>query len=141
MNTYFNPNTQEKKSRDELKLLYNISFPEDLELLEMDNQKWHLLHQGVYPDFYNGQTVVPSTIELIDGHYTQTYDVIGEPQAVEQSIPDRLTDIEDMLKHIRNTQEDLEQLSENETPVSERLNDLENAIIEIAEILMEKENG
>ena len=141
MNTYYNPNTKEKKSRDALKLQYNTSFPQDLEVFQAEDQEWHLLHQGVYPDFYNGQTVVPSNIELIDGHYTQTYDVIGEPQAVEQSIPNRLTDIEDMLKNIRDTQKDLEYLSENETPVSERLNDLENAIIEIAELLMEKENG
>lgn len=141
MNTYYNPITKEKKSRDALKLQYNISFPQDLEVFQVEDQEWYFLHQGVYPDFYNGQTVVPSSIELIDGHYTQTYDVIGEPQTVEQSIPNRLTDIEDMLKSIRDTQQDLESLSENDTPISERLNDLENAIIEIAELLMEKENG
>lgn len=141
MNTYYNPITKEKKSRDALKLQYNISFPQDLEIFQVEDQEWYFLHQGVYPDFYNGQTVVPSSIELIDGHYTQTYDVIGEPQTVEQSIPNRLSDIEDMLKSIRDTQQDLESLSENDTPISERLNDLENAIIEIAELLMEKENG
>lgn len=135
---YYNPTSNEKKSREDLKSLYNISFPENLELFEYDNQSWYLIHQGVFPDFYNGQTVIPSSIELINGYYTQTYDVIGEPKAQEQSIPDRLTDIEDMLKHIKDTQQDLEQLSENETPISERLNYLENAIIEIAEILMEK---
>lgn len=90
---YYNPETQEKLSRTELKARLNVSFPKNVE----EVSGWYLLHNGAYPAFENGQSVVPATIELVDGKYVQTFSVIGSAVPFAPTVEERLDDIEDAL--------------------------------------------
>lgn len=90
---YYNPSTQEKKSRMELKALLHASIPSGLEQVG----DWYLLHNGTAPATEYGQSIAPDTVELIDGKYTQTFKVVGTPQTPEETVEDRLTNIEDAL--------------------------------------------
>ena len=134
---YYNPETREKLDRRQLKALLNMSFPEGEEQVE----GWYLLRNGEAPETVYGEHVVPGDIELIDGHYVQTYEVAGVPLPRPQALEDRLTDIENALTAIHDTQTDLEHLSENGVSVSERLSELEDAIVELAELITEVDNG
>ena len=133
MSAYYNPETKEKLVREQLMALLNTSIPEG----EEEVFGWRLVHDGVAPDIYYGQRIVPGGIELIDGNYVQTYDVAGNPAPVPQDPADRLTDIEDMLSSLRDTQQDLVELNESGTTVSARLAEIEDAIVELASIITE----
>ena len=90
---YYNPNTKEKLYRDELKNLLHASFPVNAE----EVQGWFLLQNGPAPATEYGQSIAPDAIELIDGHYVQTYVVTGTPLTPEPTLEERLDDIEDAL--------------------------------------------
>lgn len=97
---YYNPDTQEKLSRTELKSLLNASFPQDAE----EVGGWHLLHNGSAPEVQEGQSIAASAIELVDGKYVQTWEVSGT--AVEESAEDvtgtetRIAALEDAIAEL-----------------------------------------
>lgn len=73
---------------------------------------WYLLHNGAAPATEYGQSIEADTIELVNGVYVQQYRVVGTPQEPVESY---------------------EELLES------RLSDVEDALIELAEILTEGE--
>ena len=93
---YYNPTTQEKLTRDELKRHLNMSFPIQQESIE----GWFLIHNDSIPNISNGQTLTPSTIELVNGHYVQTYTVSGSAQAPSITLEERIQELEEALLEI-----------------------------------------
>ena len=73
---YYNPETKQKMDRSDLKKELNASFPYDAEEVE----GWFLIHPGsISENVQVGQSVVPGSIEFINGKYVQTYEVFGNP--------------------------------------------------------------
>ena len=93
---YYNPDTHEKITRDELKRRLNASFPVRQEMVG----GWFLLHAGSTPELQYGQSVVPASVELVDGRYVQTYEVSGSPQPEPVPVEDRIRELEDALLEI-----------------------------------------
>lgn len=65
---YYNPQTQEMLSDQELKNLLNVSFPKNAESIE----GWLYIHESV-PEVEDGFSPVKDSIEVIDGQAIQTY--------------------------------------------------------------------
>lgn len=66
---YYNPDTKETKSRDELKALFNASIPYDTEQVGED---WFLIVDGVQ-EYREGMNAFEDGLKLIDGKWTRTY--------------------------------------------------------------------
>ena len=69
MGMYYNPETQEKISRRELCTLLNASIPEDAG----EVSGWYNLTQADMPEYDPAFTIEQGSVELIDGHYVQTW--------------------------------------------------------------------
>ena len=86
---YYNPDTKETKTLDEIKAILHSSIPEGTESIE----SWHLIDQAsAYPSLEPDQYAVPVAIEERDGRYVQTYSVKERPASF--SDPDRMKTIE-----------------------------------------------
>lgn len=92
---YYNPETKETISQDDLKRLLNASIPDSIE----EVNGWHFVHNGSSPDMQPGQSIVPDEIVLRDGIYVQTYKIVdaSEQPVVNASIEDRMAAIESGL--------------------------------------------
>ena len=121
---YYNPVTEQKLTRQQLKALLNASFPMDAEQVD----DWHLLHTGDAQELLNGQSVMPGPVAQLNGHYVQTYVATGAPQPQQQDVADRLTDIEEQLAKF--PVDDMDPRD-----VMERLSDIEDAVLELAGII------
>ena len=72
---YYNPETKEQKNLNDLKIMFNSSIPDTIEQIN----GWYLLYtQDI--SISNTQRKVLGDIQLIDGHYTQTYKIEDIPQ-------------------------------------------------------------
>ena len=69
MGMYYNPETQEKISRRELCTMLNASIPEGAE----EVSGWYNLTQSDMPEYDPAFTIEQGAVELIDGHYVQTW--------------------------------------------------------------------
>ncbi len=73
---YYNPETKDTASREDLMVQFNASIPESAE----EVNGWHLIDESIlYPSLENGQTAVAEGIELHDGKYARTYSVKDIP--------------------------------------------------------------
>lgn len=89
---YYNPDTKETKTLDEIKALLHSSIPEGTESIK----NWHLIDQALaYPSLEPDQFAVPSTIEERDGKYVQTYSVREHPASLDDS--DRMKTMESAI--------------------------------------------
>lgn len=69
---YYNPETKDTASREDLMVQFNASIPESAE----EVNGWHLIDEQIlYPSLENGQTAIAEGIELHDGKYARTYSV------------------------------------------------------------------
>lgn len=69
---YYNPETKDTASREDLMVQFNASIPESAE----EVNGWHLIDESIlYPSLENGQTAIAEGIELHDGKYARTYSV------------------------------------------------------------------
>lgn len=69
---YYNPETKDTASREDLMVQFNASIPESAE----EVNGWHLIDEQIlYPSLENGQIAVAEGIELYDGKYACTYSV------------------------------------------------------------------
>ena len=66
---YYNPESGEKLSRKDLCVLTNISIPEGTEELS----GWYKLTYADMPEQDPAFIVEQGPVELVDGHYVQTY--------------------------------------------------------------------
>ena len=74
---YYNPIKHKKISHERLKEELHCSFSDKTEEIH----GWYSLHNGEKPEIIPGQTIAPGAVELIDGHYVQTYVAIGSLEA------------------------------------------------------------
>lgn len=77
---YYNPETKDTASREDLMVQFNASIPESAE----EVNGWHLIDEHIlYPSLENGQTAIAEGIELHDGKYARTYSVkdVSAPSA------------------------------------------------------------
>lgn len=72
---YYNPETKEQKNLNDLKIMFNSSIPDTIEQIN----GWYLLYNQDI-SISNTQRKVLGDIQLIDGHYTQTYKIEDIPQ-------------------------------------------------------------
>ncbi len=95
---YYNSQTKEIISQDDLKRLLNVSFPQN----EEEVNGWHLLHNDLVPKTSYGQSIIPDKIISKDGKWYQTYRVVGEPQEIPEgtTTEDRISAIESGLAEI-----------------------------------------
>ncbi len=96
---YYNPTTQEKIDRSELKRKLNISFPMNTEEIN----GWYLLHNGTAPNLEDGQSIIPDAIMFINNKYVQTYKVVGTPIVNTPEVSDiekRLSALEDGIAEL-----------------------------------------
>lgn len=70
---YYNPETKEEKSFNNICKLYNSSFPVNIENV---NNEWFKLYEQDKPQEENEYKIEPGKIELIDGKYTKTWNKI-----------------------------------------------------------------
>ena len=73
---YYNPETKDTASREDLMVQFNASIPESAE----EVNGWHLIDESIlYPSLENGQTAIAEGIELHNGKYARTYSVKDAP--------------------------------------------------------------
>ena len=73
---YYNPETKETSSREDLMVQFNASIPESAE----EVNGWHLIdEQALYPSLEANQIAIPEGIELHDGKYARAYSVKDIP--------------------------------------------------------------
>lgn len=70
---YYNPETKEEKSFNNICKLYNSSFPANIENV---NNEWFKLYEQDKPQEEDEYKIEPGKIELIDGKYTKTWNKI-----------------------------------------------------------------
>lgn len=94
---FYNPETGQTAPREALKRLLNMSIPAaGVETVGA----WRLLHEGPMPEVQPGQSLVPASIELVDGQYVQTYRTSGTAQMPEPTLEDRLAAVEDAIAEL-----------------------------------------
>lgn len=82
---YYNPETKDTASREDLMVQFNASIPESAE----EVNGWHLIDESIlYPSLENGQTAIAEGIELHDGKYARTYSVKDASAPSSQPIAD-----------------------------------------------------
>ncbi len=120
---YYNPETKDTASREDLMVQFNASIPESAE----EVNGWHLIDESIlYPSLENGQTAVAEGIELHDGKYARTYSVkdIPAPSApvTDDSLAAKYARLEqaflDLAQMVSNL-EDYRMLAEQEKEASE----------------------
>ena len=73
---YYNPETKDTASKEELMVLFNASIPDSAE----EVNGWHLIDESIlYPVLETNQIAVQEGIELHDGRYVRTYSVKDAP--------------------------------------------------------------
>ena len=73
---YYNRETKETSSREDLMVQFNASIPESAE----EVNGWHLIdEQTLYPSLEANQIAIPEGIELNDGKYARAYSVKDIP--------------------------------------------------------------
>ena len=94
---YYNPETNEKLSREDLKNRLNTSIPED----GIDTIRgWTILIDGPIPETEYGQSIVPDRIEKIGNIYVQTYRTSGRAMQAFPSLDERMSSVEDAIAEL-----------------------------------------
>ena len=94
---YYNPNTKEEKSFNNICKLYNSSFPINIENI---NNEWFKLYTQDKPQPENNYKIEPGEIKLIDGKYTKTWNKIPLTDEEKQSL--YYTKSEEIIKNQNN---------------------------------------
>ena len=79
---YYNPETKNTASKEEIMVLFNASFPDTTSEIN----GWHLVDEtALYPSLEQNQIAVPEGIEERNGTYVRTYSVkeIQNPKTVD----------------------------------------------------------
>lgn len=92
---YYNPQTQEMLSDQELKNLLNCSFPKDTESVE----GWLYIHEA-RPESEEGYAPVKDSIQIEDGKAYQTYRMEKVPEAEESASDSVETSSEDLVQRV-----------------------------------------
>jgi len=84
---YYNPETKETVSREDLMVQFNASIPESAE----EVNGWHLIDEQIlYPNLEANQIAVPEGIELHDGTYARAYSVKDIPTSTKDEVDETL---------------------------------------------------
>lgn len=132
---YYNPQTQEMLSDQELKNLLNISFPKTTESIE----GWLYIHEAL-PEPETGKMPVKDSIEVKDGQAIQTYKMEDVPSEEEEesasenldSIPDRIASLEMKFDSIKGAFYSKESRQIPSEDISKKIKMLEDCIEELA---------
>lgn len=96
---YYNPETKETLSREEIKSLFRSSFPEGTE----EVFGWHLVDKSaLLPSLEDGQTAVPTEIVLHEGRWCQAYRA-GELPKPQEDLEARCRMLEQALLDLAQT--------------------------------------
>lgn len=102
--TYYNPNTKEEKTFNNICELYNSSFPSNIENI---NNEWFKLYIQDKPQPEDEYKIEPGEIELIDGKYTKTWNKIPLTDEEKQSL--YYTKSEEIVKNQNNIYNDIQE--------------------------------
>lgn len=80
---YYNPETKEEKSFNNICKLYNSSFPTNIENI---NNKWFRLYEQDKPQEEDEYKIEPGEVKLINGKYTKTWNKIPLTDEEKQSL-------------------------------------------------------
>lgn len=80
---YYNPETKEEKSFNNICKLYNSSFPVNIENI---NGKWFKVYEQDKPQEEDEYKIEPSEIKLINGKYTKTWNKVPLTDEEKQSL-------------------------------------------------------
>lgn len=132
---YYNPNTQEMLSDQELKNLLNVSFPKTTESIE----GWLYIHESI-PEPEEGRTPVKDSIEVKDGQAIQTYRMEDVPEADPASenpnfISDRIASLEKKFNSLKESISTVESQQESSEDLSRKVAMLESCIEELAAMM------
>ncbi len=120
---YYNPETKETSSREDMMVQFNASIPESAE----EVNGWHLIdEQALYPSLEVNQIAIPEGIELHNGKYARAYSVKDVPApsapAADDSLEAKYARLEqaflDLAQMVSNL-EDYRMLAEQEKEASE----------------------
>ena len=107
---YYNPETKDTASREDLMVQFNASIPESAE----EVNGWHLIDEQIlYPSLSANQIAISKGIELHEGKYARVYSVqdIPAPSAsvVDESLEAKYTRLEqaflDLAQMVSNLEE------------------------------------
>lgn len=101
---YYNPNTKEEKTFNNICKLYNSSFPVNIENI---NNEWFKLYTQDKPQPEEGYKFESGEIELIDGNYTKTWNKIPLTDEEKQSL--YYTKSEEIVKNQNNIYFDIQE--------------------------------
>ena len=100
---YYNPNTKEEKSFNNICKLYNSSFPVNIENI---NNEWFRLYEQNKPQENDEYKIESGEIKLIDGKYTKTWNKIPLTDEEKQSL--YYTKSEEIIKNQNNIYNDIQ---------------------------------
>ena len=110
---YYNPETKETLSREEIKFLFHSSFPEGTE----EVFGWYLIDKSaLIPSLEDGQTAIPTEIVLHEGRWCQAYRA-GELPKPQEDLEARCRMLEQALVDLAQTVSDLREGKEPLTQV------------------------
>lgn len=101
---YYNPETKEEKSFNNICKLYNSSFPVNIENI---NNEWFRLYEQNKPQENDEYKIEPGKIELINGKYTKTWNKIPLTNEEKQSL--YYIKSEEIIKNQNNIYSDIQE--------------------------------
>ncbi len=105
---YYNSETKETASREDLMIQFNASIPE----LAEEVNGWHLIDEQIlYPALEENQVAIPEGVELHDGKYARAYSVKDIPTSTKDEVDE--TTLEARYNRLEQAFLDLAQLVSN----------------------------